>query len=102
MRSLYAGLTRLTILRDRSSPAADPQALALSALGWVLADDDRAARLLALTGLTPADLRAGLGDPAVLGAVLDFIAGHEPDLVLAAHELGVEPLALVRARDRLA
>jgi len=68
----------------------------------VLADDDRAARLLALTGLTPDNLRAGLTDPAVLGAVLDFIAGHEPDLILAAHELGVEPQDLVGARERLA
>ena len=74
----------------------------MSALGWVLADDDRASRLLALTGLTPDDLRAGLTDPAVLGAVLDFIAGHEPDLILAAHELGVEPQDLVRAREQLA
>ena len=76
--------------------------MALSALGWVLADDDGAARLLALTGLTPDNLRAGLTDPAVLGAVLDFIAGHEPDLILAAHELGVEPQDLVSARERLA
>ena len=68
----------------------------------MLADDDRAGRLLALTGLTPDALRAGLRDPAVLGAVLDFVAGHEPDLVLAAHELGVEPQELVRARERLA
>ena len=68
----------------------------------MLADDDRASRLLALTGLTPDDLRAGLSDPAVLGAVLDFIAGHEPDLILAAHELGVEPQDLVRAREQLA
>ena len=68
----------------------------------MLADDDRAARLLALTGLTPDNLRAGLTDPAVLGAVLDFIAGHEPDLILAAHELGVEPQDLVRAREQLA
>ena len=68
----------------------------------MLADDDRASRLLALTGLTPDDLRAGLTDPAVLGAVLDFIAGHEPDLILAAHELGVEPQDLVRAREQLA
>ena len=67
----------------------------------MLADDDRAGRLLALTGLTPDALRAGLRDPAVLGAVLDFVAGHEPDLVLAAHELGVEPQALVAAREKL-
>ena len=75
--------------------------LALSALGWVLTDEDRAGRLLALTGLTPEALRGGLGDPAVLGAVLDFLCGHEPDLVAAAHELGVEPQTLAAARGAL-
>ena len=73
----------------------------MSALGWVLADEDRAERLLSLTGLTPEALREGLGDPAVLGAVLEFLCGHEADLVAAAHELGVEPQALAAARERL-
>ena len=68
----------------------------------MLADEDRAARLLALTGLSPESLRHGLGDPAVLGAVLDFLCGHEADLVAAAHELGVEPQALAAAREGLA
>ena len=107
---------RLTILRDRSSPAvtgpavtgpavtgpADPEALALAALGWVLGEESRAQRLLALTGLTPDDLRGGLGDAAVLGAVLDFLCAHEPDLVAAADALGVAPKALANARERLA
>jgi hypothetical protein len=67
----------------------------------VLSGEDRAARLLALTGLSPEDLRAGLGDPAVLGAVLDFLAAHEPDLIAAADHLGVAPDALIAARDAL-
>ena len=67
----------------------------------MLADEDRAARLLSLTGLTPEALREGLGDPAVLGAVLEFLCGHEADLVAAAHELGVEPQALAAAREKL-
>lgn len=92
---------RLTILREPKSPAADPQALALGALGWVLADQARADRLLALTGLTPDDLRAGLGDPATLGAVLEFLCSYEPDLVGAAEELGVSPQELAAARERL-
>jgi len=92
---------RLTILRDRSSPTADPEALALSALVWLLGDEDRAGRLLALTGLTPEHLRAGLGDAGVLGAVLDFLCGHEPDLVAAAEALGVAPAELAGARERL-
>ena len=76
--------------------------MALAALGWLLGEEDRAQRLLALTGLTPDDLRSGLGDPAVLGAVLDFLCGHEPDLVAAADALGVSPGELAGAREGLA
>lgn len=102
----YASQARLTILRDPSSPASsssggDPHALALGALGWVLADESRADRLLSLTGLTPDALRAGLGDPDTLGAVIEFLCAHEPDLVAAADALGVSPAELAGAADRL-
>ena len=94
----------LTILRNRKSPADPPKnpgALALSALAWVLSSEDRAQRLLALTGLTPDALREGLGDSAVLGAVLEFLCSHEPDLLAASEALGVEPQALADAAARL-
>ena len=91
----------MTILRSTSSPVADSQTLALSALGWVLADAPRAERFLALTGQTPDGLRAGLGHPALLGGVLDFLCAHEPDLVAAADALGVAPADLAAARERL-
>jgi hypothetical protein len=38
----------------------------------------------------------------VLAAVLEYLAGHEPDLMLAADALNVAPEALVRARAELA
>ena len=79
----------------------DPEALALSALGWALSDPARAERLLALTGLTPADLRERLGEPSLLAAVLSFLEAHEPDLIACADALGVPPAALVAARGRL-
>jgi uncharacterized protein DUF3572 len=88
------------MIRDRTNPA-DPEALALSALGWTLAEEGRAQRLLALTGLTPADLRDRLDEPAVLAAILGFLEAHEPDLVAAAEALAVPPSALVEARRRL-
>ena len=53
--------------------------LALAALGWLLGDNVRASRLLAVTGLTPQDLRARLDDPVVLGAILAFLEAYEPD-----------------------
>lgn len=67
----------------------------------MLADQDRADRLLALTGLTPEVLRERLTDRAVLAAVLEYLAGHEPDLVLAADALNVTPDRLVRASQEL-
>lgn len=77
------------------------EALALSALGWTLADTGRADRLLALTGLTPADLRSGLGEPSLLAAILRFLEAYEPDLIACAGELEVAPALLVEARRSL-
>jgi hypothetical protein len=76
-------------------------ALALSALVWSLGEPERAARLLALTGLTPEDLRARAGEPDLLAAVLGFLEAHEPDLVACAESIGSTPAALVRARMEL-
>ena len=85
----------------RDERAQDDEALALGALGWTLSDDDRASRLLALTGMTPDLLRERLDDRAFLAAVLHFLEGHEPDLVACASDLGVFPSRLVDARRGL-
>lgn len=96
----YSPRKALTIARASASPL-DPAATALQALGWVLGDAPRAERFLSLTGLTPDELRAGLGDPAVQGAVLEFLCGHEADLIAAAEALGMAPADLAAARERL-
>ncbi|WP_366942164.1 DUF3572 family protein [Novosphingobium sp.] len=75
--------------------------MALQALGWVLSDGPRAERFLGLTGLSPDELRAGLGDPAILGAVLELLANHEADLVNAAFALDISPEAIIAARKEL-
>ncbi len=67
----------------------------------MLACEERAARFLDLTGLDPDALRAGLGDPAILAAPLEFLANHEPDLIRAAEALAVTPEELVAAKDAL-
>ncbi|TCD06861.1 DUF3572 family protein [Erythrobacteraceae bacterium CFH 75059] len=71
--------------------------LALRALAWLCADEARAERFLALTGLTPEQLRGGAGTPSLNEAVLGHLCGHEPDLLDAAAALGVEPGAIVAA-----
>ncbi|THD36048.1 MAG: DUF3572 family protein [Sphingomonas sp.] len=79
----------------------DPALLALQALAWTLAEPARAARLLDVTGLTPAELKVSASDPATLSAVFGFLENHEPDLVACAAGLGVRPEALVAAHRSL-
>lgn len=76
-------------------------ALALHALGWILADGARAERLLALTGLTPGTLRVALDQPATLAAILGFLTGHESDLVSCAAAIDSDPATLAAAAARL-
>jgi hypothetical protein len=85
----------------RNQDTNNPETLALAALGWALSEPARAQRLLALTGLDPADLRDRLGDPSLLAAILRFLEAHEPDLVACAEALDVAPADLVQARRRL-
>ncbi|MET4898089.1 DUF3572 family protein [Sphingomonadaceae bacterium jetA1] len=73
-------------------------ALALRALIWTLDSPSRAERLLALTGLSPVELRAGAGEPAMLAAILTFLETNDADLVECAGMLGEKPEALVAAR----
>ncbi len=75
--------------------------IALTALGWILAEPGRAGRLLDLTGLTPEALRARLDDPSMLAAILSFLASHEPDLIACAAAIDEDPARIIRARDRL-
>jgi len=77
------------------------ETLALRMIGWIVADSARADRMLALTGLDGASLRASLSDPATLGALMDFVINHQPDLLACVDDLGVEPGAIVAARERI-
>lgn len=79
----------------------NPEMIALQALVWVLGETGRANRLLDLTGLDPATLRARAGEPALLAATLGFLEAHEPDLIACADALDLSPAALVAARRQL-
>ncbi len=81
--------------------ADEAEELALRALGWILSDDERARRLLAVTGLTPDGLRARIGDRILLAGALSFLEAHEPDLIACADGIGTAPAMLASARGRL-
>ncbi len=88
---------------DATGQAQDAEALALSAMAATLADERRAQRFLDVTGLEAGELRARAvaGDRALLAATIQFLEGHEPDLVAVAEAIGRTPAALVAARATL-
>ena len=79
----------------------DPMTVALQALAVTIGDERRAERLLALSGISPDDLRQRAGDPALLAAVLAFLEAHEPDLVAVASDLDMKPEELASVRSAL-
>lgn len=79
----------------------EAQTVALRALAFIAEDPDRLARFLALSGCGPADLRERIGDPAFLGGVLDFLMGHEPDLIAYAEWAELDPETPGMARQLL-
>ena len=89
-----------TINNPGQSPGAD--VLALTALGWILEEEQRAQRFLSLTGLDPDALRLGLGNHAILAAAVEFLSQHEPDLLRCAEALAITPEELVQAGRELA
>lgn len=88
---------------DNGSRAEQPDAcvVALRALAWLCADEQRADRLLALTGLDAPALRAGAGERRMQAAVLAFLAAHEPDLIACADALDLPPATLAAAARAL-
>lgn len=79
----------------------EAQSIALSTIGWIVSEPRRAERFLDLTGLDPAELRAGVGETGVQAAALDFLLSHEPDLIACAEDTGVAAETLAAARQVL-
>jgi len=77
------------------------QTVAIDALGFLAAEPERLARFLALSGLGPDNLRQAATSPGFLAAVLDHLAADEPLLLAFAAAQGIDPAAVIRARDRL-
>ena len=86
----------------RTTPAVDPDFIAIQALTYIAANPGHAERFLALSGIGFGDLREAAADPGFLLGVMDYVVGDEPLLLLVAAEAGVTPEAVVQAHDRMA
>jgi hypothetical protein len=85
----------------QTHPTNDAEIIALQALAAALEDQRVAERFLSLTGLTPPELRQRADERWLLAALLEFLEGHEPDLIAIARAIGRKPEELVAARTAL-
>jgi hypothetical protein len=93
---------RQTVNSRLSTDKSGAQATAISALGFLAADEMRLERFLALSGLGPHNLRRAAADSGFLAAVLDYVVADEGLLVAFAEQEGLDPAAVARARHSLA
>ena len=79
----------------------DAERMAIQALGFLAADEERLDRFLALSGLDPGGLRAAAAASGFLAGVLDHLCADEPALLAFAAEARLSPEAVARARALL-
>ncbi len=72
--------------------------IALQALAWIVADDDRLAGLMAESGIGPGSLRDQAGEPEVLGAVLDHLLRDDQAVMAFCEAHGLAFTAPLAAR----
>ena len=82
-------------------PKQDPETLALRVLAHIASDEVLLPRFLGLSGLDATSLKAGLGNPAMLGGVLDFVLGDERLVSELAALFKIAPESFARARRKL-
>jgi hypothetical protein len=86
---------------DRQARQEAAAALAIEALGYVARDPEHLERFLALSGISPGDIRIAARKPGFLAGVLDYVAGDEALLRAVAERAGVAPEEFDAARQVL-
>ncbi len=89
-----------TIARLSTSPDS-ARSMAVAALSFLAADQERLERFLSVTGLGPHNLRGAAADPGFYGSVLDHLLADEPLLLAFAAEAGLKPEDVARAHQTL-
>jgi hypothetical protein len=90
-----------TLVTSFRRSAQDPEVVALAALGFLAGEPERLVRFLALSGMTPKDLRERAGEPVLLAAVLDHLLADESLLFEFAEAEAMHPAEVAAARRRL-
>ena len=70
---------------------------ALNALSFIIADENMQDRFLALSGMSPDEMKERLQETEFLASILEFLVSHEPDLISYAESANQRPELIVTA-----
>ncbi|MGL5446878.1 MAG: DUF3572 domain-containing protein [Rhabdaerophilum sp.] len=76
---------------------ADPEMIAIHALGFLAEDPARLSRFLDITGLSPSTLREAATEPRFLASVLDYLMADESLMLAFAAQSGSAPETIAAA-----
>ena len=77
------------------------ETITVQALGWLVANDELLSVFLGASGASLEDLRTGATDPALLGAVVDFLMMDDEWVLAFCHDAAIPPERLAEAREAL-
>lgn len=77
------------------------ETVAIQALGWMAGNDEVLGQFMGASGASIDDLRTGAGDPAFLGALLDFLMLEDAWVMAFCDAAGLPYDAPMRARAAL-
>jgi hypothetical protein len=83
--------------RDQPPTLAMAESIAAQGLAFLAVEPARLVRFLSLTGLTPEEVRARIGAPDLLAAVLEHLTGDESLLLVFAASACVAPETIAPA-----
>tara|TARA_R110002096_G_scaffold236730_3_gene427510 strand:- start:1039 stop:1314 length:276 start_codon:yes stop_codon:yes gene_type:complete len=73
------------------------KSLALSALAFILSEDDLRDRFLALSGMDADDMRKRIEETDFMASILEFLLSHEPDLLAYSEHSNENPEHIIVA-----
>ena len=75
--------------------------VAVGAFSFIIADEERLGRFLAVSGLQPDTIRSAATSPGFFAGILDYVVSDEPLLVALAKELNTKPEHIMSAHRTL-
>lgn len=88
-------------MKPSSFTLSEASDITLNLLGFIAADEGRIERFLALSGMSPQDLKDGTQKPEFLGFLLDYALQDESLILEFAAATGTKPETIQGARFAL-